>query len=144
MAGFNMKNAVMMFPNSFGGGMDISDRSDKSFQSRIFRSSHPKVRVRFRMPPPESLMSSGGTAQREGWAFAFSWGVFGRQPAAVRGCRLVFECGLVQGWGVGGSGLHDVALGVCENLCGNACHPVIAISVVPKLVTNQAVWMPGL
>jgi len=28
--------------------------------------------------------------------------------------------------------------------CGNACHPVIAISVVPKLGTTHAVWMPGL
>jgi hypothetical protein len=28
--------------------------------------------------------------------------------------------------------------------CRNACHPVTAISVVPKLVTTQAVWMPGL
>jgi hypothetical protein len=26
----------------------------------------------------------------------------------------------------------------------DACHPVIAISVVPKLGTTQAVWMPGL
>jgi len=28
--------------------------------------------------------------------------------------------------------------------CGNACHPVTAISVVAKLGTTHAVWMPGL
>ena len=27
MVGFNIQNTVMMFPNSFGGAMDISDRS---------------------------------------------------------------------------------------------------------------------
>ena len=45
-----------------------------------------------------------------------SWGVFGRQPAAVRGCRLVAECGLVCGWGICGSCPYDVAFGVCESL----------------------------
>ncbi len=45
--------------------MDISDRSDKSLQSRIFRSGHPKVRVRFRMHPSESLMSSGRLLRSE-------------------------------------------------------------------------------
>ena len=38
------------------------------------------------------------------------------QPAAVRNCCLVAECGLVHGWGICGSGPYDVALGVCENL----------------------------
>ena len=41
-------------------------QSDKSFQSRIFRSGHPRVRVRFRMPPPESLMSSGDSCVVKG------------------------------------------------------------------------------
>ncbi|MEA3282160.1 MAG: hypothetical protein U9Q68_06300 [Euryarchaeota archaeon] len=41
------------------------------------------------MPPPESLVSPGGAAQRKERTFAFLWGVFGRQPAAVWGCRLV-------------------------------------------------------
>ena len=46
--------------------------------------------------------------------------------------------------GCGGSGPYDMALGVCENLLCTTCRPVIAISVVPKLVTTHAVWMPGL
>jgi len=59
-------------------------------------------------------------------------------------CRLVAECGLVQGRrGICGSGPYGVAFGVAKICCGNAYHPVIAISVVPKLGTTQAVWMPG-
>nr|AAU83192.1 hypothetical protein GZ27A8_12 [uncultured archaeon GZfos27A8] len=61
-----MQNTVMMPPNSFGCGMDISDRSSVRELACSgmpvpvhHRSGHPKVRVRFRMPPPESLMSSG-------------------------------------------------------------------------------------
>jgi len=44
-------------------------QSDKSSQSRIFRSGHPRVRVRFRMPPPESLMSSGDSCAENGAGF---------------------------------------------------------------------------
>ncbi len=33
------------------------------------RSGHPRVRVRFRMPPPESLMSSGDSCTAKGTGF---------------------------------------------------------------------------
>ncbi|RZN36614.1 MAG: hypothetical protein EF813_07175 [Methanosarcinales archaeon] len=40
------------------------------------RSSHPTVRVRFRIPPPESLRSSGGSCATERRILAY-FGVLG-------------------------------------------------------------------
>ena len=91
-------------------------QSDKIVPVPDHRSGYPRVRVRFRMPPPESLMSSGDSCAAKGTDFSRSrWG-FGSQPAAVWGCHLVAECGLVHRWCGGGSGPYDVALGVCESL----------------------------
>jgi len=65
---------------------------------------------RFRMPPPESLVSSGDscTAGRVGFRVPLREGAQ-LQPAAVRNFRIVFECGLVHEWGICGSGPYDVA-----------------------------------
>ena len=82
------------------------------------RSGHPLVRVRFRMPSSESLRSWGLLRSERDGLLAFPWGVFGRQPAAVGGCRLVAECGLVYVWGICGSGPYDVAFGVAKICCG--------------------------
>ena len=69
------------------------------------------------MPPPESLMSSGDScaARRVGFRVPLREGAQ-LQPAAVWGCRLVAERGLVQGWGICGSGPYGVAFGVCESM----------------------------
>ena len=96
------------------------------------------------MPPPESLSRPGTPVQRKGLAPHGLMRRFGRQPAAVWGCGLVAECGLVCGWCGGSSGPYGVASMFAKICCGATCHPVTAISVVPGSGTTQAVWMPGL
>ena len=49
---------------------------------------------------------------------AFPWGVFGRQHAAVWGCRLVAECDLVQGRGIRENPLRQcLPSGDCDFSC---------------------------
>jgi len=61
-------------------------------------------------------MSSGDSRAAKGAGFRVLMGRFQFQPAAVRNCRLVAECGLVHERDIRGSGPYGVALGVCENL----------------------------
>ena len=92
--------------------------------------------MRFRMPPPESLVSSGDScaARRTGFRVSLPWGGFGRQSAAVWGYRLVAECGLVHECGVFAVPVRMVWLLVFAKICcGTTCRLVTAISVVPKL-----------
>jgi len=86
----------------------------------------------------------GTPAQRKERTSRVPLGGFWAPAAAVRNCRLVAECGLVHGWVFAVPVRMMWLLVFAKICCGNTCHPVIAISVVPKLVTTQAVWMPGL
>ena len=80
------------------------------------RSGRPESGCAFGCLRQNRSCRPGTPSQRTERAFAFSWGVFGRQHTAVWGCRLVAECGLVHGRGVCGSGPCGVAFGVCESM----------------------------
>ena len=151
MVGFNMQNTVMMPPNSFGCGMDISDRSSVRELACSgmpvpvhHRSGHPTARVRFRMPPPESLMSSGDSCVAKGTDFSRSRGGFLVASLPPSGAAVSYLSAV---WCMGevlAVPVRMVWLRCLRKSVVDACRPVIAISVVPKLVTTQAVWMPGL
>ncbi|KAF5417023.1 MAG: hypothetical protein C5S48_01340 [Candidatus Methanogaster sp.] len=93
------------------------------------------------MPTPESLRSSRDSCAAKGTGFRVPARSLQLQPAAVWDCRLVDECGLVCWWCVGGVLVVPVRmvwlLVFAKICCGNACHPVTAISVVPKLGTTR-------
>jgi hypothetical protein len=85
----------------------------------------------------------GTPAQRKERALAFSWEFL---VPACRRLELPSRSRVRSGVWEGYLRFRSVWCGFwcLRKSVAGACHPVIAISVVPKLGTTQAVWMPGL